>query len=128
VHSPKEAQVDHSPSHAATIFRAQDLPFDSLTRSLSLSLPRRSVLGLLAAALVTGGVSTLATPAGASRRRKRSKRRSGQHGVPVSARTSTIGPNCIYVCCDGTCDSWKMCMKCVKWPKPTTTSGVLTQA
>jgi hypothetical protein len=84
---------------------------------------------LLAAALVTGGVGVVATPAGASRRRKRGKRRSGQHGVDVSERaTSTIGPNCIYVCCDGTCDSWKMCMKCVKWPKPTTTGGVLTQA
>jgi hypothetical protein len=85
------------------------------------------VLGLLAAALVTGGVGALATPAGASRRRKRGKRRSGQHGLAVSERATSIPPNCIYVCCDGTCDSWKMCMKCVKWPKPTTTGGVLTR-
>jgi hypothetical protein len=79
---------------------------------------------------VAGSVGAQAGPASASRRRKqkRGKRRSGPHGVALSERaTSTIGPNCIYVCCDGTCDSWKMCMKCVKWPKPTTTSGVLTQ-
>lgn len=120
--------MDQSLSHAATITRVQEYPFDALTRSLSTSLPRRGVLGLLATALVTGGVGALVTPAGASRRRKRHKRRSGQHGVDVSERAkSTIGPNCIYVCCDGTCDSWKMCMKCVKWPKPTTTGAVLTQ-
>jgi hypothetical protein len=34
-------------------------------------------------------------------------------------KTTSIPPNCIYVCCDGTCDSWKMCLKCVKWPKAT---------
>jgi hypothetical protein len=33
---------------------------------------------------------------------------------------SSIPPNCIYVCCDGTCDSWKMCLRCVQWPKPPT--------
>src|SRR3954471_3231213 len=34
--------------------------------------------------------------------------------------TGTIPPpNCIYVCCDGTCDSWKMCMKCFTFPKGT---------
>jgi hypothetical protein len=37
-----------------------------------------------------------------------------------AAAAASIPPNCIYVCCDGTCDSWKMCLKCVKWPKPTT--------
>ncbi|MDF3039900.1 MAG: hypothetical protein K0Q71_2606 [Thermomicrobiales bacterium] len=42
----------------------------------------------------------------------------------VAAATS-IPPNCIYVCCDGTCDSWKMCTKCVEWPKPTTTRATL---
>ena len=125
---PKEAQVDRSPSHVSTLSRDQDDHFDSLTRSLSASLPRRGVFGLLAAAFVTGGVGAVAVPANAARRRKRSKRRSGRHGVAISERaTSTIGPNCIYVCCDGTCDSWKMCMKCVKWPKPTTTGAVLTQ-
>jgi hypothetical protein len=128
VHSPKEAQVDHFPSPASLISRTQADPFDALTRSLSLLLPRRGVLGLLAATFVTGGVGALATPARASRRRKNSKRRSSQHGVAVSERATSIPPNCIYVCCDGTCDSWKMCLKCVKWPKPTTTSGVLTQA
>ena len=122
--------MDRSSSHSATRFQSQDDPFDSLTRSLSCSLPRRGVFRLLAAVMVTGGVGVLAGPAGAMRRRKhkRGKRRSGQHGVAVSERTtSTIGPNCIYVCCDGTCDSWKMCMKCVKWPKPTTTGAVLAQ-
>ncbi|MFN8660433.1 MAG: hypothetical protein U0075_00990 [Thermomicrobiales bacterium] len=120
--------MDRSSSHASPISHAQDVAFDSLTRSLSVSLPRRSVLGLLAATLVTGSISAVASPAGAARRRKRSKRRSGQHGLAVSERATSIPPNCIYVCCDGTCDSWKMCMKCVKWPKPTTTGGVLTQA
>ncbi|MDQ2653714.1 MAG: hypothetical protein M3Z20_11815 [Chloroflexota bacterium] len=119
--------MDRSPSHTSPDSRAQDVAFDSLSRSLSTSLPRRGVLGLLAAALVTGGVGALATPMRASRRRKRGKRRSGQHGMAVSERATSIPPNCIYVCCDGTCDSWKMCMKCVKWPKPTTTGGVLTR-
>jgi hypothetical protein len=32
-------------------------------------------------------------------------------------KPAPIPPNCIYVCCDGTCDSWKMCLKCVEWPK-----------
>jgi hypothetical protein len=36
-------------------------------------------------------------------------------------KPSPIPPNCIYVCCDGTCDSWKMCLKCVQWPKATIT-------
>lgn len=120
--------MDHSPSPATLTTRVQDDLFDSLTRSLSVTLPRRGVLGLLAAALVTGGAGALTTPARASRRRKRGKRRSVQHGVVLSERATSIPPNCIYVCCDGTCDSWKMCMKCVKWPKPTTTGGVLTQA
>jgi hypothetical protein len=119
--------VDQSRSHATTISRVQGIPFDALTRSLSTSLPRRRVLGLLTAALVPGGVGALSTSAGASRRRKRNKRRSGQYGVDVSERATSIPPNCIYVCCDGTCDTWKMCMKCVKWPKPTTTGAVLTQ-
>jgi hypothetical protein len=129
VHTPKEAQVDRSSSHAATSSRAQDDLFDALTRSLSISLPRRGVLGLAAAAFVTGDAGVLAVPDSAARRRKhkRGKRQSGQHGVAVSQRAASIPPNCIYVCCDGTCDSWKMCMKCVKWPKPTTTGGVLTQ-
>lgn len=125
----KEAQVDRSPSHSspAALAQGQDLPFDVLTRSLSSPLPRRGVLGLLAAAVVAGGVGTAVAPVGATRRRKRHKRRSSQHGLAISTRTSTIGPNCIYVCCDGTCDSWKMCMKCVKWPKPTASTAVLTQ-
>jgi hypothetical protein len=37
-----------------------------------------------------------------------------------AAKGTSIPPNCIYVCCDGTCDSWKMCLKCVEWPKTTT--------
>ena len=120
--------MDHSRSHASTISDVQDVAFDSLTRALTTTLPRRGVLGLLAAAFATGSVGALATPAGASRRRKRGKRRSSQHGIDVSERASVIGPNCIYVCCDGTCDDWKMCMKCVKWPKPPTTGGVVSQA
>ena len=82
--------------------------FDTLARSLRVQLPRRRVAGLLAAALATGRF-------GISRR-----------GAEAAAATS-IPPNCIYVCCDGTCDSWKMCMRCVKWPKPTTTTRVGSQ-
>ena len=45
---------------------------------------------------------------------------------PEAAEAATaIPPNCIYVCCDGTCDSWKMCLTCVEWPKPTTTRATL---
>src|SRR4051794_10728761 len=40
-------------------------------------------------------------------------------------KPTPIPPNCIYVCCDGTCDSWKMCMKCVKWPKTTAAISVV---
>ena len=127
--------MDRSASPVSTSSHAPVTPVDSITRSLAKSLPRRGVLGLIAAALVTGGAGLAATPVAASRRRKNGKRRSSQHGVPVSERAtsftsaSSIPPNCIYVCCDGTCDSWKMCMKCVKWPKPTTTTttAVLTQ-
>jgi len=46
-------------------------------------------------------------------------------GADASKRTGTsIPPNCIYVCCDGTCDSWKMCLTCVKWPK---TAGTISR-
>jgi hypothetical protein len=130
MHSPKEAQVDRLRSHSANSSRPHDDALDAIARSLATVLPRRGVLGLLAAAAITGSVGALASPASASRRRKqkRSKRRSDKHGVEVSARATSIPPNCIYVCCDGTCDSWKMCMKCVKWPKPATHDGVLTKA
>jgi len=36
---------------------------------------------------------------------------------------TSIPPNCIYVCCDGTCDSWKMCLTCVKWPTTAATAA-----
>jgi hypothetical protein len=92
-----EASVD---AHAAE--------FDTLARSLHVQLARRRVAGLLAAALATGVF-------GLSR------------GSAEAAAATSIPPNCIYVCCDGTCDSWKMCMRCVKWPKPTTTTTVASQ-
>jgi hypothetical protein len=95
--------------------------FDTLARSLHVQLPRRRVAGLLAAVLATGvlGISTHAETAQA--KRKRGKRRDRRGDAEMLTATS-IPPNCIYVCCDGTCDSWKMCLKCVKWPKPTTTT------
>ncbi len=99
--------------------------FDTLTRSLHDRLPRRRVAGLLAAALTTGvfGIANHAEPADAKRKRgKRGKRRASQRGEVVALKGTSIPPNCIYVCCDGTCDSWKMCMRCVKWPKPTTST------
>jgi hypothetical protein len=46
----------------------------------------------------------------------------------VVAAATSIPPNCIYVCCDGRCDSWKMCLKCVTWPKATTaTTAVISR-
>jgi hypothetical protein len=81
--------------------------FDTLTRSLHGKVSRRRTFGLLAA-LATGAF-------GISR-----------HSDAKAAATS-IPPNCIYVCCDGTCDSWKMCMKCVTWPKPTTTNAIASR-
>jgi hypothetical protein len=83
--------------------------FDTLTRSLHRKLPRRRAFRLLAAAVATGVV-------GISRR-----------GDAEAAAATSIPPNCIYVCCDGTCDSWKMCMRCVTWPKPTTTTTIAAQ-
>ena len=96
--------------------------FDTLARSLHVQLPRRRVAGLLAAALATGvlGISTHAETARA--KRKRGERRGRRRSDAESLTATSIPPNCIYVCCDGTCDSWKMCLKCVKWPKPTTTT------
>jgi hypothetical protein len=80
--------------------------FDTLARSLHTKLPRRRAFGLLAAAVATGVF-------GISRN-------------DAKAATS-IPPNCIYVCCDGTCDSWKMCMKCVTWPKPTSATTIASK-
>ena len=104
---------------------SEDTPaaaFDTLARSLHVQLPRRRVAGLLAAALVTGvfGISTHSQTAEAKRGKRR---RSRPRGAEAQTATS-IPPNCIYVCCDGTCDSWKMCLRCVKWPKPTTTTTI----
>ena len=80
--------------------------FDTLARSLHGKVSRRRTFGLLAA-LATGAF-------GISR-----------HSDAEAA--TSIPPNCIYVCCDGTCDSWKMCMKCVTWPKPTTTNAIASR-
>jgi hypothetical protein len=93
-----EASVD---THAAA--------FDTLARSLRVQLPRRRVASLLAAALATGVF-------GFSRR-----------SSAEAAAATSIPPNCIYVCCDGTCDSWKMCLRCVTWPKATTTATIASQ-
>ncbi len=102
--------------------------FDTLTRSLHDRLPRRRVAGLLAAAVASGviGIGSHAEPAAAKRKRgkssKRGKHRASRRGDVTALKGTSIPPNCIYVCCDGTCDSWKMCMRCVKWPKPTTST------
>lgn len=71
-------------------------------------LPRRELIrrGLRAGLGLAAVAALAATP------------RSGE-----AAAAASIPPNCIYVCCDGTCDSWKMCLKCVKWPKPTTVAS-----
>ncbi|MBW3634056.1 MAG: hypothetical protein KY456_13615, partial [Chloroflexi bacterium] len=108
-------------THIETSIDKDDAAFDTLARSLHGRVPRRRVAGLLVAALATGvsGVSSHAKTAEA--KRKRGKRRGRRGGAEAVAATS-IPPNCIYVCCDGTCDSWKMCLRCFKWPKPTTTT------
>ena len=40
----------------------------------------------------------------------------------IAPKKTPIPPNCIFVCCDATCDAF--CLKCVKWPDKTT--GKLT--
>jgi hypothetical protein len=101
----------------------RDTAFDTLTRSLHAQLPRRRVAGLLAAAIATGvfGINTSSKVAAA--KGKRGKRRN-RRGVAGAEAATSIPPNCIYVCCDGTCDSWKMCLRCVKWPKATTSATI----
>lgn len=44
---------------------------------------------------------------------------SAAEAAGTKPRPKPIPPNCIYVCCDGTCDSWKMCLKCFERPKMT---------
>ena len=39
--------------------------------------------------------------------------------MAIKPRKPTIPPNCIFVCCDETCDDF--CLKCVTWPDKTTT-------
>ena len=112
---------------------------DSISRELSEGATRRGVLRLLGGVTAAGlvGATGLGETAAAKRRgRKRGKRskqlpeqsQAGQNQVPAegtaAARATSIPPNCIYVCCDGTCDSWTMCLKCFKWPKPTTTTTI----
>jgi hypothetical protein len=112
-------------THRDDSMDTQAAAFDTLARSLHGQFPRRRVAGLLAAALAAGvfGISTHA--AAAEAKRKRGKRRKNlRMSVEASTGTTSIPPNCIYVCCDGTCDSWKMCLKCFKWPKPTTTTTI----
>lgn len=96
--------------------------FDTLNRPLHAQLPRRRVDGLLAVALATGMCGISSHSERAEAKRKRGKRRD-RSGAEAGAATS-IPPNGIYVCCDGTCDSWKMCLRCVKWSKPTTTTTI----
>ncbi len=90
-------------THVEASVDTADAAFDTLARTLQCRLPRRRVAGLLAAAFASGvfGISRCGAEA---------------------ATATSIPPNCIYVCCDGTCDSWKMCLRCVKWPKPITTT------
>lgn len=121
--------MDRSPANAWPSSRDPSA-VDSLARSLATPTSRRTVLGLLAA-LTAGGSGVLAAPTVSGLRRKHRKRktrRSRQDEAAVSERATSIPPNCIYVCCDGTCDSWKMCLRCVKWPKPPKVAGTLSPA
>jgi hypothetical protein len=105
----------------------QAATFDTLARSLHARLPRRRVAGLLATALATGVFGISSHSESAQAKSKRDKRRDRRRNGAEAEKATSIPPNCIYVCCDGTCDSWKMCMRCVKWPKPTTTTTIASQ-
>ena len=96
------------------------LAIDSLARSCHARMSRRRATSVLATAIAAGvlGMAPLDEPVHA--RKKKGKRRVTRFSGAAESRRG-IPPNCIYVCCDGTCDTWKMCLKCVKWPKPTTT-------
>jgi hypothetical protein len=120
---------------------------DSISREVGEGATRRGflrLLGSVSAGAVVGaiGVGGTGKTAAAKRRgRKRGQRNTPQTHpqqsqdaqyelYPVDGQAlaaTSIPPNCIYVCCDGTCDSWKMCLKCVKWPKGTTTAGVVAR-
>jgi hypothetical protein len=110
---------------------------DAISRDLGKGATRRGFLRILGGMTAVVGASRLSEPAAARRRgRKRGKRKTAQpeqgqteqSQLPGSdseaAKATSIPPNCIYVCCDGTCDSWKMCLKCVKWPNPPTTGTI----
>ena len=84
-----------------TSVNTREAAIDTLARSLGGRFTRRRAVGMIAATLAGGLFGTT------------------RHRDAEAAATS-IPPNCIYVCCDGTCDSWKMCMRCVQWPKSTT--------
>ena len=116
---------------------------DGISRELAEGATRRGFLRLLGGAAAVAAVNGIGgsglgeSAAAKSRRRKRGKRHKSQPEQddltqlsPIDGQTvaaKSIPPNCIYVCCDGTCDSWKMCLKCVKWPKPTTTTTIAVQ-
>lgn len=114
-------------AHIEASVDSPDAAFDTLARSLYAPLPRRRVAGLLAAALATGVFGIGAHGETTAARCKRGKRRGTRGDFVETAHATSIPPNCIYVCCDGTCDSWKMCMRCVKWPTPTTTATLASE-
>src|SRR5688500_17305552 len=87
-HESEEEQMDITRIEASV--NSDAAAFDTLARSLQRKLPRRRAFRLLAAAVATGVVGT--------------SRRSDAE----AAAATSIPPNCIYVCCDGTCDSWRM--------------------
>lgn len=101
--------------------------FDTVARSLYARLPRRRVAGLLAAA-VASSVFGVGPPSGtveAGRKRARRGSRRVNRRIRAEALSATsIPPNCIFVCCEKSCKEWKMCLRCVKWPKPPTTGTI----
>ena len=112
---------------------------DGISRELGEGSTRRGLLRLLSgltavtAAGVIGAGGLSETAMAKRRGRRRGKRKTNGQLRPdqqevLEAAATSIPPNCIYVCCDGTCDSWKMCLRCVKWPKGTTTAGATTIA
>jgi hypothetical protein len=112
---------------------------DSISRELGQGATRRGFLRLLGSVTAVAAVGAVGLSESAAAKRRGHKRGKHTRQQPEQGQTelnqlppsneyaaaaTSIPPNCIYVCCDGTCDSWKMCMKCVKWPKATTTTTI----
>ena len=99
---------------------------DGISRDLGDGSTRRGFLRLLGRVTAVAAVGAIGAggPGETATAKRRGRKRGKRHPNGEAVAAASIPPNCIYVCCDGTCDSWKMCLRCVKWPKPTTTTTI----